>query len=128
MASQASIDILIDASVRNYAPAAFHNMALNQILHLLNQNTGSGGSTAPPAGYFPGLFVTQANFSDATDCPIPSLNGYNLMIFYNDANRYLIKGVDWQVLVGGGFTILIPGFDATAGGFTATFALTPAAV
>ena len=122
-----AIDILIDTYVRNFATEAFHDMQLNRILHLLNGGSGSGGSTAPPAGYFPGVIVTQANFSNATDCPVTALNGYNLLVFYNDASRYLIKGTDWQVLVGGGFSILIPGFDATASGFTCTFILTPAA-
>lgn len=127
MATTADIAILIDQFIDNYGVKAFHNMNLNRILHLMLGLSGTGLSTAPPSGYFSTVFKTQADFTSATDCPITALNGYNLAIFYNDVNRYLIKGVDWQVKVGGGFTILIPGFDATAGGFTAIFAITPAA-
>ena len=44
-----AIDILIDTYVRNFATEAFHDMQLNRILHLLNQNggSGSGGSVQP---------------------------------------------------------------------------------
>lgn len=129
MATQAAVDILIDEFIDNYGVKAFHNMNLNRILHLINGNSGMGGlSTDPPAGYFPTIFVTQADFTTATDCPVSALNGYNLAVFYNDASKYLKKGTEWQILVGGGFTILLSGFDATLSGFTATFALTPALV
>lgn len=127
MATGAYIDGLIDTSVRNYPPEAFHNMALNTILHLINQNAGSGGGGSGSAS-FATTFVTGASFSSATNCPIVSLNGFLLAIFYNDANKYLKKGVDWTPLVGGGFTILMPGFNATTTNINDTFVLTPAAV
>jgi hypothetical protein len=126
MATQAEIDILIDISVRNFATEAFHDMALNRILHLMNQNGSGGAPSQPPAGYFPTMFVDQTNFTTATDCPIPALNGYNLAVFWEDTQRHLKKGSEWIPFVGGGFTILIPGFDATANNYW--FSLTPALV
>ena len=126
MASQANIDILIDTYVRNFATEAFHDMQLNRILHLLNQNGSGGAPSVPPAGYFATLFVTQANFTTAIDCPITALNGYNIAVFWNDVQRYLKKGTEWNPFTGGGFTILLPGFDATTQTFT--FAITPALV
>lgn len=111
MATQADIDVLIDDKIRNYAVEAFHDLALNRILHLLNQNTTSSG---PGSGSFGTIFVTSADFSDATNCPLPALNGYNIALFWNDVPKYLKKGTDWTPRVGGGFTILIAGFDATA--------------
>lgn len=128
MASIADVQALIDDFIDNYGVKAFHNMNLHRILSLMLQILGSGGgSTSPPNGYFPTLTITQADFTTATDCPIPALDGYNIEVFYNDVSRYLDIGTDWQVFVGGGFTILIPGFDATASGFKCKFKLTPAA-
>jgi hypothetical protein len=59
------------------------------------------------------MAVTSLDFSTSTQCPIPSLNGMALSIFWNDLNRYLIPGTEWSPLAGGGFTVLIPGFDAS---------------
>lgn len=102
----------INAYIRNYAVSAFHDMRLNSILlRICQQLDGiSGGVVTNP----PAIQVTQVNFTSATDCPIPSLNGHSLAIFWNDANRFLIPGTDFTPYVGGGFTILIPGFDATS--------------
>ena len=42
---------------------------------------------------------------------------YSLKVFYNDGNRYLDEGTEWQ-RTSLGIEILIPGFDATADPFT----------
>jgi hypothetical protein len=103
----------INAVVRNYAPDAFHNMGMNNILLLfvqwIDSIAGSGSGTAAPSV----VPVTAANFTTATDCPQPLLNGDSLVIFWNDVGKFLTKGTDWIDFVGGGFTIIIPGFDAT---------------
>jgi hypothetical protein len=77
----------------------------NSYSFTLYSNTGPG--TPGPA-----LF-TSSNFTTATNCPIPAYNGMQLAVFWNDANRYLVQGIEWNPLSGGGFTILLPGFDAT---------------
>jgi hypothetical protein len=59
------------------------------------------------------LSITSTDFSTATNCPITSLNGMGLIIFWNDLNRYLIPGTEWTPLAGGGFTVTVPGFNAT---------------
>lgn len=44
-----------------------------------------------------------------------ALNGVNFEIFFNDINRFIYNETgnqEWDYLPGGGFEILIPGFDA----------------
>lgn len=46
-----------------------------------------------------------------------TLNGRNYEVFLNDLNRFLYNEVgnqEWDYVVGGGFRILLPGFDANA--------------
>lgn len=102
----------INAKIRNYAVEAFHNMALNSILlQIIAWIDGqSGGITATSQV----LQITSADFTNATDCPLVALNGANLVIFFNEGQKYLIKTTDWIDLVGGGFRVTIPLFDSTA--------------
>jgi hypothetical protein len=108
---------LINANVNNYPNQAFQNNTLKTILLLMcGQITGGGG------GGFDGPFqLTQANFTTSVDCPIPLFTGLSILVYWNDAQRFLTKGVEWQDYPGGGFTILtaaLPGFDATANNYT----------
>lgn len=107
-----NINALVDLYVSNYPLDAFTNLRLNQILHLLTglADANSSGSSNQ-ANIIP---MVSANFSNTTDCPIPALNGNKIRVFYDELNRFLEqdKG-EWQDLVGGGFRILIPGFDST---------------
>ena len=109
---------LINQFVRNYAVTAFLDMKLNMILNMMIDWIDSGGTTGPIV-VVPGLYpITSADFINATDCPITALNGYNLQIYWNESNRFLIKADgEWTDLAGGGFRVLISGFDST----TATF-------
>jgi hypothetical protein len=84
----------------------------NDTLHI----AGSGGSGSS----FSGRMLTSTNFSTAVNCPLPALNGDSLQIFWNDLGRYLVEGTEWQNLAGGGFKILVPGFDATANSYSLT--------
>lgn len=123
MATTADIDVLIDQYCKAYAPEFFHDLNGNRILHLINQNAGGGGGGGAA---FSTLFVTSADFTTDTVCPIPALNGQKLALFWNDVPKYLKKGTDWTPLVGGGFTILVPGFLALSNSYT--IVITPAAV
>lgn len=111
---------LINRYVRNYPVEAFHDMQLNRILLMLSQWIESGGTTGPFIA--PAIFpVTSANFTTATDCPIPSLIGQTIQIFWNEQNRFLEKdaagGAEWTDLPGGGFRVLITGFDKALDNF-----------
>lgn len=56
--------------------------------------------------------VSSPDFDNATDYVNTDLpNRFEL--FDNDASVYLDYGIQWVYLSGGGFVILIPGFDAT---------------
>jgi hypothetical protein len=61
---------------------------------------------------------TSSNFTSSVNCPIPAYNGMTLMIYWNDAQRYLVQGTDWTPLAGGGFTITISGFNATTSNYS----------
>lgn len=80
------------------------------------QLSGSGGS----GNGFSMRTAVSSNFSTAVNCPLPSLNNDSLQIFWNDLGRFLVEGTEWQNLSGGGFRILVPGFDATANSYTLT--------
>ena len=107
----------INTYILNYAPAAFHNKALNNILLQLVAWIDSGGTTGPvttPAV----LIVTSANFTTAVDCPIPSYNGHTIAVLWCDIPKPLVQGVDFTPYAGGGFTMLTPGFNSGSGTFT----------
>lgn len=109
---------MVNQYINNYAIDAFAYSRLKTILLLGAQiMVGIQGGSVTNGGGAP-LMVGSANFSNATDCPLTALNGLSLQLFANDLNKYLILGTDWNPLSGGGFTILIPGFDSTAQNFT----------
>lgn len=76
----------------------------------LEISTATGGST---------LAVDSSNFGgDPINCPLPVLVNKNLAIFYNEAQRFILKDAgEWSDLPGGGFKILIPGFDSTTANY-----------
>lgn len=82
-----------------------------------SQVTGSGGSGGSGFSIHP---LTSSNFSTAVNCPIPALNNDSLQIFWNDLQRFLTEGTEWQNLSGGGFRILVPGFNATSNSYNLT--------
>lgn len=112
-----TITALINNNIDNYPNKAFQNNALRTILLLMTGQLPGGSASG-----FDGPFeLTSSSFTTAVDCPIPLFVGLNILVYWNDANKYLTKGVEWIDLAGGGFTILttgIPGFDATANSYT----------
>jgi hypothetical protein len=107
----------IDNHINNYAPDAFHDKWLWNILRRMVAWIASGGTTGPLVS--PGLMiVTSADFTTTTDCPIPALDGLNITVLWDDPPKPLIEGTDFTDLAGGGFRVTIPGFDATASTFT----------
>lgn len=58
--------------------------------------------------------------SDGVTCNIPAMSGITFEIFLNDLNRFIYNEIgnqEWDYVVGGGFKILIPGFDANTGDY-----------
>lgn len=99
------------AYVRNYGVESYHNFNLQSILldmvaQIAAISAGGGLSYSPTQ-------VTSVNFTNATDCPLTSFNGVNFILWYNEVGRELYLGTEYHVLVGGGFGIDIPGFDAS---------------
>lgn len=60
--------------------------------------------------------IKSSNFSvDGVTCNLPSMVGVNFEVFLNDINRFIYNEVgnqEWDYVAGGGFKILIPGFNA----------------
>jgi hypothetical protein len=111
-----NINAQIDEYVRNQGLTAFQNLNLNRILHLIvaladaNSGTSQGSSNIMP--------ITSANFINATQCPIPAMDGIPIRIYWDEGAKFLeTDNADWQVYPGGGFTVLIPGFDSTKGNY-----------
>lgn len=77
--------------------------------------SGGGGATG-----FSLHMVSSANFSTATACPIASLANDSLAVFWNDIGRFLQEGTEWVDYPGGGFTILLPGFNASTNSYHLT--------
>ncbi len=103
--------------VTNDAAKSYKNKRLNNILLRIVGFISSGGTTGPAIQ--PNLtLVTSADFTTTTDCPIPALIGLNITVLWVDPPKPLVLGTDFSVLAGGGFRVLIPGFDATAATFT----------
>lgn len=82
--------------------------------HIIDGGSGGGGSG------FSIRDIVSSNFSTSVNCPLPALNNDSLQVFWNDIGRFLLEGTEWQNLSGGGFKILLPGFDATSNSYTLT--------
>jgi len=103
--------------IRNYAVEAFHDLRMQTILLQMVDlaDTAGGGSGGTGSTI---VELRSVNFSNATDCPLTTLAGKNLAIFWNDIPKYLDKDAgEWSDLPGGGFKINIPGFDATTNNY-----------
>lgn len=103
-----TINALINANVDNYPNKAFQNSALKTILLLMTSQLTGGGGGSTFAGPFE---ITSSNFTTATVCPIPLLDGLNIIVYLNGVG-YLKKGTDWQDHAGGGFEVLLSGFNS----------------
>lgn len=58
--------------------------------------------------------VTSADFSNATDCPLPQLAAFDLIIYMYEYNNFLLQSLNqWEALPGGGFKVTLAGFDST---------------
>lgn len=82
--------------------------------HRVDSGSAGGGSG------FSIRAVTSSSFSAPADCHLPALNNDSLQIFWNDLGRFLVEGSEWRNIAGGGFSILVPGFDATVNSYSLT--------
>jgi hypothetical protein len=101
----------INNDITNYAPKAFKNRRLWNILLRMVAWIQSGGTTGPITA--PSIYaVTSVNFTTNTQCPITALDGQNIQVFWNEVQRYLEQDAgEWTDLAGGGFEVLIAGFN-----------------
>jgi hypothetical protein len=107
----------INTWVRNYAVPAFHNMRLNAILLQMVDLCDAAGSGIGGTGSVI-VELTSANFVNDTDCPLTSLAGQNLAIFWNELQRFLVKADgEWSDLPGGGFKVNMAGFEASSNNY-----------
>ncbi len=86
------------------------------ITQLCSQGMGIG-TPVSPAGPIHNP-VVSADFSNATTYVDGNLVNLDYHLFFNDNSVFLTEGVGYNKLAGGGFTILIPGFDATLHSYT----------
>lgn len=121
-ANAENIKTLINQKVRNYAVDAFHNMSMNQILlmitDLADSYGGGGGNGSVVVKLTSANFVIPSGGTAATDCPLTTLAGKSIAVFWNENQRYIEKDAgEWTDLPGGGFRVLIPEFDASTANF-----------
>jgi hypothetical protein len=90
---------------------------------------GTAGDGAVIVGPAPGSYtmdflylveVVGVDFADATNYNDTRIAGKELVVYWNEVNRYIEVGSEWAYTTGG-IQILIEGFDATADHATATF-------
>lgn len=117
-ANAENIKTLINQKVRNYAVDSYKDMALNRILlmmtDLADSYGGGGGNGSTTVELTSANFITPAGSTRATDCPLTTLAGQRIAVFFNENQRYLIKANgEWSDLPGGGFRVLLPEFDAS---------------
>jgi hypothetical protein len=90
-------------------------LALDDSSAALRAAIGTGGGSG-----FSIRLITSSSFSTSVNCPLPALNNDSLQIFWNDLGRFLQEGSEWQNLAGGGFKILVPGFNASSSNYSLT--------
>lgn len=121
-ANAENIKTLINQIVRNYAVESFHNMGMNRILlmivDLADSYGGGGGNGSVVVKLTSANFIVPSGGSRATDCPLTTLAGKSIAVFWNENSRFIEQDMgEWTDLPGGGFSVIIPGFDASAANF-----------
>lgn len=62
-------------------------------------------------------YITSPDFeADGVTVFNSNWNNKVIKIFWNNIPKFIKEGVDWVYVIGGGFRIIIPGFDASPGG------------
>ena len=114
----------LDTTLSSLTPASYYLYALcapynQEAAYILNTVSGGTvvGTSAPPQYVKSPIFITNNNFTDATNWQgsngdgVSILNTYSLQVFANFVARFLVEGVEWE-RTATGVNILIPGFDA----------------
>jgi SPP1 family predicted phage head-tail adaptor len=71
--------------------------------------SGNGSSTIQPSI----LGATSADFINDATCPLETLNGMDIDIYWVEGQKMLTEGTDWTPYPTGGFIITIPGFKSS---------------
>lgn len=87
----------------------------NNVYDLYIEETGILGQSNTGTGFYAFTsadFVTNPDSNDRlVDCVAPKLLGLDIRIFWNESTRFLNED-EYALRAGGGFTVLIPDFDA----------------
>jgi hypothetical protein len=89
---------------------------------LVSDNNGVGSwqtsTSFPSASVIP--YISTSFDPDGITVTDTALNGRTYEIFFNDLNRIIYNEVgnqEWDYVLGGGFKILLPGFDANTNNY-----------
>jgi hypothetical protein len=80
-------------------------------------SSGGGGTVVVPGAAADGpiwIRITSADFANETDYVNTDVDGETFFLLGNWISRILYPETEWEYLAGGGFRILIDGFDSTA--------------
>lgn len=115
-ANAENIKVLVNKYIRNYAADAFLNQRLNSILlQIIDLADIAGGGSGNGSVV---VELTSADFVSATDCALTTLAGKSIAVYFNENSKFLEKDAgEWADLVGGGFRVLIPGFNSTTANY-----------
>lgn len=115
-ANAENIKVLVNKYIRNYPADAFLNQRLNSILlQIVDLADTAGGGGGDGSVIIP---LTSADFTTATDCALTSLAGKGIAVYFNENSKFLEQDAgEWADLVGGGFRVLIPGFNSTTANY-----------
>lgn len=96
------------------------NPGVGKVLVSDINGVGNWQTVAPPTstGIIP--YISTDFDPDGVTVTDVALNGKTFEIFFNDLNRFIYNEVgnqEWDYLVGGGFIILLPGFNASTNNY-----------
>lgn len=103
-----------DANYDGLVPACNYLWEIMGRFGIQAQGLSGGGGVIPSPTtiqQYP-IYITQADFTTATLYPNTNIFGTNIIIYYNEIQRYLIPNTEFTVDQNG-VTITLAGFDAS---------------
>ena len=105
----------IDPNYSGMTPVCWYLWEIMGRYGVAAQGISGGGGYTPtptPVQNYP-IYITQANFTTSTFYPNTKIFGSNILVFWNEVNRYLLP-TEFTVS-STGLTITAVGFDAQSG-------------
>lgn len=88
------------------------NNVVNKLTNYISSGSFTANSVIP--------FISADFEVDGVTIIDTNLNGRTYELFLNDLNRFIYNEIgnqEWDYITGGGFTILLPGFDANTNNY-----------